>query len=82
MITRRDEAMRAFAWTALAALASFSFVSPAAAAPPTAADIAQLCANAEDQAHCGRLLEAKQISRVKSFVRRDGDELRIDLLST
>jgi hypothetical protein len=81
VILRSDEAMRAFAWTALAALASFSFGSPAAAAPPTAGEIARLCANAEDQAHCGRLIEAKQIPRVKSFVRRDGDELRIDLLS-
>ena len=81
MITQRDEAMRAAAWRTFGALAIASLAWPVAAAPPTVADIARLCANAEDQAHCGRLIEAKQIPRVRSFVRRDGDELRIDLLS-
>ena len=81
MIARRRGAMRTAAWRTLAALALAGLCSPARAAAPTAADIARLCANAEDQAHCGRLIEAKQIPRVKSFVRRDGDELRIDLLS-
>jgi hypothetical protein len=81
VIARRHGAMRVHAWPALVALALGASFSPARAAPPTAADIARLCANAEDQAHCGRLIEAKQLPRVRSFVRRVGDELRIDLLT-
>jgi hypothetical protein len=69
--------MRAAAWVAFVAL-----VPPAAAyaTPPTATELARLCGQAEDQAHCGRLVEARQLSRLKHVVTREGDELRIELL--
>lgn len=38
-----------------------------------------LCANAEDQAQCGRLVEARQLRRLSRIVERDGDELRVSL---
>jgi hypothetical protein len=50
------------------------------AAPPTPAELAKLCANAEDQAHCGRLVERQRLGPLKSIVSREGDELRIELL--
>ena len=49
------------------------------AAPLTPADIATLCANAEDQAHCGRLVEERQIKALPGLAVRDGDDLRITL---
>jgi len=55
-------------------------LSRAMAAPPTAAELSKLCGNAEDQAHCGRLVEARQLQRLKSVATREGDELRIELL--
>ena len=39
-------------------------------------EIAELCANAEDQAHCGRLIEERcRLKRLPGLVERDGDEL-------
>ena len=38
-----------------------------------------LCANAEDQAQCGRLVEARQLPRLSRIVERAGDELRVSL---
>ncbi len=55
-------------------------LSPATAAPPTAAELSRLCGNAEDQAHCGRLVETRLLPKLKSIASRDGDELRIELL--
>jgi hypothetical protein len=52
------------------------------AAPPTAAELAKLCANAEDTSHCGRIVEARQLPRLKAFASREGDELRIQLAPT
>jgi hypothetical protein len=49
------------------------------AAPLAPQDIATLCAGAEDQAHCGRLIEARQIARLPGLAVRDGDDLRISL---
>jgi hypothetical protein len=69
--------MRARAWSALVAL---PFASVCVATPPTPAELAKLCANAEDQAHCGRLVEARRLAGLKSIVTREGDELRIELL--
>jgi hypothetical protein len=65
------------AWTLLASLAVAGL---AHAAPPTPAELTALCASAEDQAHCGRLIEARQLPRVARFVERDGDELRVSLV--
>jgi hypothetical protein len=61
-------------WCAVAAL-----VLPASgrATPLSAAEITALCTNAEDQAHCGRLVEARQLRRLPKVVERDGDELRV-----
>ena len=59
------------------ALAALALAPIARAAPLPAADIAALCANAEDQAHCGRLVEAKQMRRLPKIAERDGDQLRV-----
>jgi hypothetical protein len=64
------------------AIVALAVASPTQAAPLAAADIAALCRNAEDQAHCGRLIEARQIRRVARIVERDGDELRVSLAPT
>jgi hypothetical protein len=52
----------------------------AIAAPPTPAELAKLCGSAEDQAHCGRLVEARLLPRIKQVASREGDALRIELL--
>ena len=64
------------------ALALMAFIVPplCAAAPPTHAELTKLCTNAEDQAHCGRLVEASRLPALKKFVTREGDELRIALV--
>jgi hypothetical protein len=64
---------------ALGAAIALALPVAAGAAPPTAADLAALCANAEDQAHCGRLVEARQLRSLARIVERDGDELRVSL---
>ena len=43
------------------------------------AQVAELCANAEDTAHCGRLIEEKQLKRFAGLATRDGDDLRVSL---
>jgi hypothetical protein len=70
--------MRAFlrAAPALALLAGVPFAS---AAPLTATQIAELCANAEDHAHCGRLIEETQMRRLPGLVERNGDDLKVTL---
>jgi hypothetical protein len=49
-------------------------------APPTPAELTKLCTSAEDQAHCGRLVEARRLPALKKVVTREGDELRIALV--
>ena len=71
-------AMRDRAWRVLVALAWPALV----VAAPTPAELAKLCANAEDQAHCARLVEAQQLKRVGRFVERNGDALTIQLVPT
>lgn len=51
----------------------------AGATPVTPSELAALCAGAEDQAHCGRLVEAKQLRRLSRIAERDGDNLRVSL---
>jgi hypothetical protein len=51
-------------------------------AAPTAVQVGELCANAEDQAHCGRLIEQVQMKRLPGMAERSGDELRITLFPT
>jgi len=65
---------------ALAALAALALPVVCGAAPPTPAELTRLCSNAEDQAHCGRLVEARQLTKLKAVATREGDELKIALL--
>jgi len=68
--------MRARARWAIAALA---LSAPLPAAPIPRNELAALCVDAEDQSQCGRLVEARQLSRLSRIVERDGDELRVSL---
>jgi hypothetical protein len=61
------------------ALAALALPILASAAPLPRAELAALCANAEDQAHCGRLVEARQLRTLSRIAERDGDELRVSL---
>lgn len=69
------------AGTALGALlALFVLVGPpVAAAPVTPDELATLCAEAEDAAHCGRLVEAAQLKRLPNLATRDGVDLKVSL---
>lgn len=51
----------------------------ASAAPLTQQEIVALCGNAEDAAHCGRLIEEVQLKRLPNLARRDGDALLVSL---
>jgi len=64
---------------AACALAAFVCASAADALSLPATQIAELCANAEDQAHCGRLIEDMQLKRLPGLAVRDGDDLRVSL---
>jgi hypothetical protein len=72
----RAKRLRGYAWSALVVL-----LVPllAHATPLSRAQLVALCADAEDQAQCGRLVEARQLRSVSRFVERDGDELRVQL---
>jgi len=65
----------------LRALAAGLFVaaSTAAAAPPTNAELEGVCGQAEDAAHCGRLVEAMQLQRLPNLARREGRVLTVSL---
>ena len=49
------------------------------AAPLTPSEIAETCAGAEDAAHCGRLVETRQLARLPGLARRDGKALIVSL---
>jgi hypothetical protein len=51
----------------------------AVAAPLATAEIEQLCAQAEDAVHCGRLIEDAQIKRLPNLAKREGGALLISL---
>lgn len=53
--------------------------SLAGAVPPSNAELEEICAQAEDAAHCGRLVEAMQLKRLPNLARRDGSMLSISL---
>ena len=59
----------------------FSLVSPSAtlAVPLTTAEIEQLCGQAEDEAHCGRLMEEVQLKRLPGLAQRTGKTLVVSL---
>jgi hypothetical protein len=52
---------------------------PAPAAPPTDAELEQVCAQAEGAAHCARLVEAMQLKRLPNLARREGTVLSVSL---
>src|SRR5437773_10338273 len=60
-------------------LALLAFASSSHGISLPAAQIAELCANAEDQAHCGRLIEEVQLKRLPGLAVRDGDDLKVSL---
>jgi hypothetical protein len=51
----------------------------ALSAPLADAEIAGLCAQAEDASHCGRLVEGAQLKRLPGLARREGDQLLVTL---
>ena len=61
------------------ALALGAIAVAAHAVPPTREELAQWCGEAEDMAHCGRLIEQQQLKRLPGLARRDGVNLRIAL---
>jgi hypothetical protein len=61
------------------ALSTAALSLPANTAPPTRDEIATWCAEAEDTAHCGRLIEAQQMKRLPGLATRDGATLRVTL---
>lgn len=73
--------MRAHARWVFAALALPALALPALAlaAPIAREELTALCANAEDRAQCGRLVEARQLPRLSRIAERAGDELRVSL---
>src|SRR6202171_5300746 len=54
-------------------------ISLANAAPLAEGEIAKLCAEAEDTAHCGRLIEEVQLKRLPNLARREGSLLLVSL---
>ena len=72
--------MRGMRHVACMACVALVVAAHATAAPPTAAELAKLCGDAEDQAQCGRFVEARQLPKLRNVASRDGDELRIELL--
>ena len=49
------------------------------ATPLSQQEIVNLCGNAEDPAHCGRLIEEVQLKRLPNLARRDGNALLVSL---
>ena len=64
---------------AFAAIAIAALSSVASAVPPTREELAQWCGEAEDMAHCGRLIEQQQMKRLPGLAKREGVNLRIAL---
>jgi hypothetical protein len=64
----------------IAAAAALALAASAAyAVPPTRDELTQWCAEAEDIAHCGRLIEQQQLKRLPGLAKREGVELRVAL---
>ena len=72
----KRNALRRAATTAPLLLA---FAAAAFAAPPTAQELKEWCADSEDVAHCARLVEARQLKRLPALATRDGPNLKIAL---
>ena len=63
---------------ALAAAACCA-ASLALAAPLSNTELTEICAQADDPVHCGRLVEAVQLKRLPNLARRDGGVLTVSL---
>ncbi|GMU71821.1 MAG: hypothetical protein AMXMBFR42_12820 [Burkholderiales bacterium] len=62
------------------AVAAIACVSAAALAlPPSREEVVKWCTDADDMAHCGRLIEAQQMKRLPGLAKREGVDLRIAL---
>jgi hypothetical protein len=48
-------------------------------APVSNTELSEVCAQAEDSAHCGRLVEAVQLKRLPNLARREGNVLSVSL---
>jgi hypothetical protein len=70
---------RARGGSALFALLALAPIAPTSAAPLSQAEIAQLCAQADDSSHCGRLIEEVQLKRLPALAVRDGSALKVSL---
>jgi hypothetical protein len=55
------------------------FAVAAGAAPLSPAELATVCAEADDPPHCGRLVETVQLKRLPSLAQRDGATLQVSL---
>jgi hypothetical protein len=65
---------------ALASVAATLALARAAVAAPLDSDeIGKLCANAEGTAHCGRLVEGVQLTRLPNLATREGAALKVKL---
>lgn len=64
---------------ALAGLAIACVSLAALAVPPTREEVVKWCTDADDMAHCGRLIEAQQMKRLPGLAKREGVDLRINL---
>src|SRR4029079_14536007 len=61
------------------AVALASLCALVGAAPLLSTEIAQLCANADDSSHCGRLVEELQLKRLPGLAVREGSTLKVSL---
>jgi len=61
------------------AVALGALVSASMAVPLTPAELTKVCAEADDAAHCGRLVEEAQLPRLPNLAVRDKLELRVSL---
>jgi hypothetical protein len=64
---------------AMAALAAWLPIPTADAVPLTPEELAKVCAQADDAAHCGRLVEEVQLPRLPNLAVRDKLDLRVSL---
>jgi hypothetical protein len=67
--------------SALAAVACCA-VPQALCAPLSNSELTEVCAQADDPAHCGRLVESVQLKRLPNLARREGNVLTVTLYPT
>ena len=75
MASPRPAAIAACGALGVCALLSFAVH----AVPLTPEELTKICADAEDTAHCGRLVEGVQLRRLPNLAQRDGAALKVAL---